>query len=275
MKDIRDIVRVMDNEVLVTNSRSVAEVFGKRHDNIMRDIVNTMAQIKSSSEMRGVEVHMEEYFIDTHYQSGNGQWYKEYLITKSGFTLLAMGLNGDKAMGWKIRYMETFEAMEAELKSRQTGVPQLSREEEIVLQIYGGGVEAVVAVRELTDMKVKEAVAPLELKIEEDKEKVEFTETVLKSDDTILIRELAKVISDEVIQIGQNKLYAKLREWGMILKGSTEPTQAMINKGYFVVEERVTITTYATKINTVTKCTPKGQIAVIKKFKKELAKGTL
>ena len=141
----------------------------------------------------------------------------------------------------------------------------------LLLSIYNGGQEGILASKMLTEIEVKEATAPLMLKIEEDKPLVDFSNQILKSSDNILIRELAKIISDEVIVIGQNRLYEKLREFKMIMKNSTEPYQAYVENGYFILEEKSVRTTYGTKLTKTTKITPKGQIAIVEKFRKEVA----
>lgn len=142
----------------------------------------------------------------------------------------------------------------------------------LLLSIYNGGQEGILASKQLTEIEVKEATAPLMLKIEEDKPLVDFSNQILKSSDNILIRELAKIISDEVIVIGQNRLYEKLREFKMIMKNSTEPYQAYVENGYFILEEKSVRTTYGTKLTKTTKITPKGQIAIVEKFRKEVNK---
>ena len=59
---------------------------------------------------------------------------------------------------------------------------------------------------------------------------------MLKSTENILIRELYKIISNEVINIGQNRLYDKLRECKIIMKKPlTEPYQSYIDRGCFAV----------------------------------------
>lgn len=110
----------------------------------------------------------------------------------------------------------------------------------------------------------------LEAKIEEQKPLVGFAETCLKSKDNILIRELSKIAKDEGIDIGEKKLYKKLREWGLILADKREPSQRAMNAGYFVVEENNYTTAYGrVGLSTTTKATPKGQVFIIEKLKKE------
>ena len=147
---------------------------------------------------------------------------------------------------------------------------EIDNKANLLLSIYNGGQEGILASKKLTEIEVKEATAPLILKIEEDKPLVDFSNQILKSSDNILIRELAKIISDEVLMIGQNRLYEKLREWKMIFKNSTEPYQTYVENGYFVLEEKSVRTTYGTKLAKTTKVTPRGQIAIVEKFRKEV-----
>ena len=58
----------------------------------------------------------------------------------------------------------------------------------------------------------------------------------------------------------------------MIMKNSTEPYQAYVENGYFILEEKSVRTTYGTKLAKTTKITPKGQIAIVEKFRKEVNK---
>ncbi|WP_026676742.1 phage antirepressor [Fictibacillus gelatini] len=119
----------------------------------------------------------------------------------------------------------------------------------------------------LKDEQQKRAAA--EKTIEEQKPLVMFAETCMASSDSILVRELAKLASDEGIKIGEKRLYKKLREWGFILKDRTEPTQRGIEAGYFEVIQRAFQTPYGSKINRTTKVTPKGQVYIIERLKKE------
>lgn len=147
---------------------------------------------------------------------------------------------------------------------------EINKKANLLLSIYNGGQEGVIAAKQLSDIEVKEATKPLLDKIEEDRPKVEFTEVVLKSSDNILVRELAKIATDEGIKIGQNNLYKKLREWGYIFKNGTEPYQHVMDKGYFVVKETASKTPYGVKLNKTTLVTPLGQVKIIEKLRKEL-----
>ncbi len=104
-------------------------------------------------------------------------------------------------------------------------------------------------------------------KIESDRPLVAFAGTVLKSSDNILVRELAKVMSDQGISMGEKRLYKWLRQQKMIMKSSTEPYQSAIDKGLFVREEKTVSIAYGEKLVFTTKVTPKGQVCIIEKYK--------
>lgn len=111
----------------------------------------------------------------------------------------------------------------------------------------------------------------LEQKVEEQKPLVTFAEKCIKTNDSILVRELAKVITEQgIINIGEKKLYKKLREWGLILANKTEPSQRAMNSGYFEVIQRTVNTPYGSKLERTTKVLPKGQVYIVEKLDKEI-----
>ncbi len=96
-----------------------------------------------------------------------------------------------------------------------------------------------------------------------------FLNQLAASENSLLVREVAKVASKENIIIGEKRLYAKLREWGLIFKNSTEPKQTGIDKGLFEVNEgtkeaKGKVFTYRT-----TRITGKGQAYIIERLLKE------
>jgi len=106
----------------VVSSRVVAEDFGKRHDHVLRDIENLISE--GASPISGTPLFIESEY--THPQ--NKQTYKEFLLSRDGFTLLAMGFTGKEALQWKLKYIEAFNKMETELKKRQLNLPTTLRE---------------------------------------------------------------------------------------------------------------------------------------------------
>lgn len=148
---------------------------------------------------------------------------------------------------------------------------ELTRKEQLQLTILNGNdLERICALHEYEGVVVEKATKPLIEKIEKDKPKVTFANRVLKSNDNVLVRQVAKMASDEGFVIGERKLYKKLREWGYICNGSTEPTQVGMNRNYFTLKINVVQTSYGIKSSRTTLVTPKGQIHIVERLMKEM-----
>lgn len=139
----------------------------------------------------------------------------------------------------------------------------------LLLSIYNGGQEEIIASKELTIMEVKTVTAPLLQKIEEDKPYTEFAKHVTESSDTVDVGEFAKIVKNEHIIIGRNRLFEWLRKNKYLLSNNT-PYQKYIENRYFEVVETTKETTYGTKVFTKTLITGKGQVALVEKLRKEL-----
>ena len=108
---IEKVVIINDvNEALTVSSLQIAEHFEKNHRDVLRAIKNLTAQNCALTSM----------FIENTYKAGTGKSYKYYECTRDGFTLLTMGFTGDKALDWKIKYIEAFNKMEKHIKSGKT-----------------------------------------------------------------------------------------------------------------------------------------------------------
>lgn len=109
----------------------------------------------------------------------------------------------------------------------------------------------------------------LEVKVEEDKPKVQFAEAVDSSPSSILVGTLAKLITQNGVKIGQNKLYEWMRQNGyLISQGSrhNEPTQKAIELDLFEVREQVYDRNGVNFVSKTTMVTGKGQQYFINKF---------
>lgn len=107
------------------------------------------------------------------------------------------------------------------------------------------------------------------------KPKAIFADAVATSDTSILIGDLAKLIKQNGTDIGQKRLFERMRNDGYLIKKGTSknmPTQTAMEKGLFEVKERtISNPDGSTRITRTTKVTGKGQIYFINMFKKELA----
>lgn len=97
---------VMKNKKAVTSSLQVSETFGKNHQHILEAIDNLTVENSTVKNM----------FADGTYVNSRGRTYRQIYMNRDGFTLLAMGFTGDKALQFKLQYIEAFNKMEATLK---------------------------------------------------------------------------------------------------------------------------------------------------------------
>lgn len=114
-------------------------------------------------------------------------------------------------------------------------------------------------------------IANLQIENEEMKPKAIFADAVATSDTSILIGDLAKLIKQNGTDIGQKRLFERMRNDGYLIKKGTSknmPTQMAMKKELFEVKERVISNPDgSTRITRTTKVTGKGQIYFINKFK--------
>ncbi|MFJ8516143.1 Rha family transcriptional regulator [Lysinibacillus xylanilyticus] len=101
---------IIQNRQVVTTSLQVAESFEKRHDNVMRDIESFKKDV----------LNFEEMFYETDTPDSYGRPRRTYLMNRDGFTLLAMGFTGSKALDFKLKYIQEFNEMERQLTQPTT-----------------------------------------------------------------------------------------------------------------------------------------------------------
>lgn len=104
---------VNGKKIPTVSSLQVAEVFGKRHDHVLRDIEQILTQVP--------EIFIKPNFGVVEYPVRRGfgtEMVKAYLLSKDGFTLLTMGYTGEKAMKFKVAYINRFNEMEEQLANR-------------------------------------------------------------------------------------------------------------------------------------------------------------
>lgn len=120
---------------------------------------------------------------------------------------------------------------------------------------------------EYADKKVVELKSKLEL----DKPKVLFAEALITSSSSILVGELAKLLKQNGVNIGQNRLFEWLRENGYLIKRDGEmynqPTQYSMENGWFEIKKRaINNPDGSVRVTSTSKVTGKGQIYFINKF---------
>ena len=96
---------------IITTSRKVAKVFGRRHDHVLdaiRDAIETTRNF--APDFSGTNFIQSEYKL-------RGRKYPEYHLTKDGLVYTVMGFTGEQAAKFKIAYINEFNRMEEQLKA--------------------------------------------------------------------------------------------------------------------------------------------------------------
>ena len=103
-----EIMKVGKEDRAVCTSLDVAETFGKEHKHILRDI----RELGCSDDFR------QSNFGPSSYDTVQGKKLPMYIMTRDGFTILAMGYTGELAMKFKEAYIKQFNAMETALRGK-------------------------------------------------------------------------------------------------------------------------------------------------------------
>lgn len=125
--------------------------------------------------------------------------------------------------------------------------------------------KVVTALKEETDKR-----KALEQKVERDKPKVILADAITESDDSVLVKTLATILKQNGYNIGQNRLFERLRNEGFLVSraGNSRnlPTQKSMDMGLFEVRESVIYSGRDTKVVQTPYVTGKGQIYFVNKY---------
>lgn len=108
-----------ENGKLVTNSILVARKFDKQHRNVVQTIRNILAAENSA---------VKEMFAESVYYNEKNQPYPVFIMNRDGFSLLAMGFTGEKALKFKVDFINAFNEMENEIHGKSMIQPRSSLE---------------------------------------------------------------------------------------------------------------------------------------------------
>ena len=232
---------VIQNRNVVTSTKIIAEVFGKAHRNVLRDV----------DTLKKDMLNFERIFFEGEEPDSYGRPQRVYYMNRDGFSLLAMGFTGKEALQFKLKYIEAFNKMEENLHQLQLPSYQIDDPVE----------RAKKWIEEQQQTKLLAAT------IEEQKPKVTFADAVSDSDGLVSVKDLAVIITQNGHKIGRNNLFNWLRLNGYIEKRSTKPLQRFVEQGLFKVTESIYKKPDGNDVITVTtKVTGKGQQYFVNKF---------
>lgn len=107
---------IIQNRQAVTTSLQVAESFGKQHKDVLESIDGLLIGVAENSAYSNSPMFHE----GTYEHPQNKQQYRMFYMNRDGFTLLVMGFTGQKAIQFKLAYIQAFNEMERQLKQPTT-----------------------------------------------------------------------------------------------------------------------------------------------------------
>ncbi|MEK1453092.1 phage regulatory protein, partial [Limosilactobacillus fermentum] len=110
---------IMKDQQAVTTSLQVAEVFGKEHKVVLKAIDELKEGVAQN--------YADLFYEDTYIHPQNKQKYRQIIMNRDGFTLLAMGFTGKKALQFKLQYINAFNEMEKTIKEKSVSIPTTKR----------------------------------------------------------------------------------------------------------------------------------------------------
>lgn len=190
----------------VTTSLLVADKFEKQHKNVIQAIENLMAENSAA----------KSFFYKSNYET-RGKHYPMYIMNRDGFSLLIMGFTGEKALQFKIDYIDAFNKMEETIRSSHS-----------IPQTYSEALE--LAAKQAREIEVKNK------EIKQLAPKASYADRVLEHDNQFVdVGQAAKLLK---LDIGRNNFFEKLRTDGIFFKNRNEPKQEYVSRGYFQLRKK-------------------------------------
>lgn len=176
------ILKEVNGEVRVS-SREMAERFEKQNKHVNEAIRKLMDE---NSTVRNM-------VTESKYLSPRGREETEYLLNRDGFSLVAMGFTGKKALEWKLKYIEAFNKMEEVIKKNQLITNNLSPELQVLINL------------ELQQKQLATAIT-------ENKQEIQDMRNVISLDTTSWRKDTASLISKIALKIGGFEHIKDIRE---------------------------------------------------------------
>lgn len=196
----------------VLDSRKVAEMIGKTHAHLCRDIDGYIAVMNQNPKLDS-----DKFFIKQTYTAGTGKQYKRYDITKMGCEMVANKLTGQKGIMFTAKYVEIFNKMAEQIIEERTDSYMIT--------------DPVKRAKKWIEEEKERQKLRAENKVM--LPKAQFYDTVANTESLFSMADVAKTLD---MGIGRNKLFAFLRDKG-ILDKYNHPYQKYVDAGYMRLVE--------------------------------------
>lgn len=242
------------------NELQVFSYEGKEVRTIQRNgetwwVLKDVCGVLELSNARMIADRLDEDDVSLAYVTDSmGRQQQTNIVNESG--LYNVILRSDKPEAKKFKRWVTHEVLP---QIRRHGAYITTSKLEEIMNDPDSWIKLLTALKEERQEKER-----LQLQVAQDKPKVVFADAVSASDGTILIGELAKILKGNGIEIGQNRLFERLRQDGFLIKRKgtdyNAPTQKAMELGLFKVKETaITHSDGHVTISKTTKVTGKGQ----------------
>ncbi|EQF15709.1 phage antirepressor KilAC domain protein [Clostridioides difficile CD144] len=250
----------LNNKNTIT-TLEIADMLEIRHWEVLRKLEGTEKTKGIIDILNDNNFVVVDYFIKSTYLDSKNESRPCYNVTKLGCDFLANKFTGEKGIIFTARYVRRFNEMERVLKEQQPKLPTTYKE---ALQ------QLLVEVEEKEQLQLENQEKDKVIQLQQPK--VLFADAVSASNNSILVGELAKLIKQNGVDIGQNRLFTWMRENGYLIKRKGEdyniPTQKSMNLRIMEVKKRVINNPDgSTKVTRTVKITGKGQVYFVNKFK--------
>ena len=231
------------------DSREVAEMVGKEHKNIIRDIRGYVR------ELGELKIEPTDFFTESEYTDKSNRKKPCYLVSKKGCEFIAHKLTGVKGTEFTAKYINRFHKMEEVIQGNV--IPQ--------------GKELLA----LAVLEAQKTIEEKDAQIEEMKPHAILGQAITTANTSILVGDMAKILRQNGVNIGGQRFFEYLREKGYLIKRKGAdwnlPTQRSMEMGLFEIKESVHIDgNGCNTISRTPKITGKGQNYFVNKFLREI-----
>lgn len=251
----------------VVTAKTIAEIHKVEVKRINELINNNMKRFKKNIDIIDL-LSCEDFkvVVNDLGLKGSNRTKNAYLLSERGYAKLIKIMDSDKAWEVHDQLIDEYFSMRKVIKSNEQQKAQL------LLSIYDGGKNAVLASKQLTELEVKEATAPLIAENAELKPKAEFHDAVSIAENCVNFGDFAATFqNNNKVSFGRNKIMDWCRNRSYLCSShhlKNKPSQQMIDSNYMKYKENVNERNGKKYITYTPLLTGKGQIWLTKKLLK-------
>lgn len=255
----------MNNQLQIFNNDMFGNIRGLEINGecwlVGKDVTNILEYQNGS---RDIARHVDEEDKSTVAINDGSQNRNMVVINESG--LYSLILRSDMPRAKEFKRWVTSEVLP---QIRKTGGYIPIEAEMSEAEIMARALQISQRTIEQKDKLLKEKEVELVATKGELEDKNRFIGQISASKTSMLVRDVAHLVTKNNIKIGEKRLWMKLREWGLIFKESTKPKQRALEQGLFEVSQFAIQTNHGVTTKATTRVTAKGQVYIINRLLQE------